>query len=183
MHENQAQEKGKPEYFSRKLRIICRCLQQRTDSNLGICLADPLMPVVQVVLLHPHGRLPCTGRLIFRAILMNVKALLKYFPEIHHLPQESQLRLLQSAHDEAFGPHNKLQIWRSNLTGFGLLILVCTLVIAFIGPILDLQRSTTAILLMLIVFPGFMAIQQRRYLVRLRPLVNERLRQLDNSQA
>ncbi|MGB3610836.1 MAG: hypothetical protein WA987_10715 [Cellvibrio sp.] len=113
---------------------------------------------------------------------MNVKPLLKYFPEIHHLPQESQLRLLQNAHEQAFGAHNKLRIWRSNLVGFGLLVVVCTLIIAVIGPQLHLQRSTTGILLMLIVFPGFMLIQHRRYLATLRPVVKQLLSQSDNPQ-
>ncbi|MGM8224996.1 hypothetical protein ACSV5M_00340 [Cellvibrio sp. ARAG 10.3] len=108
---------------------------------------------------------------------MNVKPLLKYFPEIHHLPQDAQLRLLQGAHDEAFGAHNKLRIWRNNLAGFAVLVAACTLVIAVIGPWLDLQASTTGALLMLIVFPVFLWVQQRRYLARLRPIVDQLARQ------
>lgn len=112
---------------------------------------------------------------------MNVKPLLKYFPEIHHLPREAQLRLLQSAHDEAFGPHNKLRVWRNNLVGFGVLILACTVVIAVIGPSLNLQPSTTGTALMLIVFPAFLLVQHRRYVATLRPTVRELLRQADTS--
>jgi uncharacterized membrane protein YkgB len=104
---------------------------------------------------------------------MNVKPLLKYFPEIHHLPQDTQLRLLQSAHEQAFGAQNKLRIWRNNLMGFVVLILACVVVIAVIGPWLSLQASTTGVLLMLIVFPVFLFVQQRRYLASLRPLVRQ----------
>lgn len=104
---------------------------------------------------------------------MNVKPLLKYFPEIHHLPQDAQLRLLQSAHEQAFGAQNKLRIWRNNLMGFVVLILACVVLIAVIGPWLSLQASTTGVLLMLIVFPVFLFVQQRRYLASLRPLVRQ----------
>ena len=114
---------------------------------------------------------------------MNVKPLLKHFPEIHHLPKDSQLRLLQEAHDEAFGSHHKLRIWRSNLFGLGLLVLACVSVIAVIGPWLDLKASTTGVLLMLIIFPLFLWIQQRRYVAVLRPAVQQRLQRSSKPQA
>lgn len=119
----------------------------------------------------------------FRAILMNVKPLLKYFPEIHHLPADEQLRLLQRAYDQAFGPENKLQIWRKNLVGFALLIAVCGLIIAVAGPMLSLAPSSTGIILMVIIFPLFIVLQQRRYIAQLRPVVHQLLHKATETRA
>lgn len=158
--------------FFPKLRIICS-----TPINSMSTVSGSPRILAQQGLIRRTRLLSIHRPTHFRAILMNVKPLLKYFPEIHHLPQDVQLRLLQSAHDEVFGPHNKLRIWRSNLAGFAVLIVACTLVIAVIGPWLDMQASTTGVLLMLIVFPVFLWVQQRRYLARLRPIVDQLARQ------
>lgn len=121
-------------------------------------------------------RIPGKRDSFFGAILMNVKPLLKHFPEIHHLPLEEQDQLLQRASKIISGPENKLRIWRSNMIGLGLLLLVSAALISGIGPYFDLAASTTGVITMMVIFPLFMILQQRRYIARLRPAVLQLIR-------
>ena len=114
---------------------------------------------------------------IFRAILMNLKPLLKHFPEVHHLPLDEQIHVLQQAQKLAAGPDNKLQVWRDNMVALTLLILLCGIVIAVVGPLFNLAASTTAIILMIVIFPLFMLIQHRRQIGYLRPALQKVLAQ------
>lgn len=104
---------------------------------------------------------------------MNVKPLVKYFPELHQLSQEEQLQLLGKAHQLCFGPENKLRIWRSNLTSGALLTALSLLLIAVIGPMLQLSPSVTAFVMILVVLPGFFFLQHKRYIHELRPKVHQ----------
>lgn len=104
---------------------------------------------------------------------MNVKPLVKYFSEIHHLPQEQQLALVEQAYEECFGPSNKLRIWRNNLIGCALLTGSALVLIMVVGPLLRLPSAVTAIFMMLVVLPTFFIIQHRRYINDLRPKVQE----------
>jgi hypothetical protein len=106
---------------------------------------------------------------------MNVKPLIKYFPEIHHLPPEEQLNLVSKAHQFCFGPENKLRIWRSNLASGALLTGLSLLLIAVIGPLLQLSSSATAGVMILIILPGFFFLQHKRYICALRPKVQQLL--------
>ena len=114
---------------------------------------------------------------IFRAILMNLKPLLKHFPELHHLPLDEQIYLLQQAQKLAAGPENKLQVWRGNMLALAGLILLCVLVIAVVGPLFNLAASTTAVILMIVIFPLFILIQTRRQIGYLRPALHTALAQ------
>lgn len=104
---------------------------------------------------------------------MNVKPLLKYFPEIHHLPPERQLALVSSAHQAAFGPEQKLRVWRNNLVSCAILIGLALLLISGIGPLFNFSAGVTAIFMILVVLPGFFFIQHKRYINELRPRVLE----------
>jgi hypothetical protein len=104
----------------------------------------------------------------FQAIVMNVKPLLKYFPEIHHLTPEQQRDLLTRAHQLSFGPQNKFRTWRNNLISCALLTGMALLLIMIIGPLFTLSSSATATAMILIVLPGFFFIQHRRYVTELR---------------
>jgi len=114
---------------------------------------------------------------------MNVKPLVKYFPELHHLPVEQQLALLESAYQASFGPEQKLRIWRNNLVGCGILTAAALLVIVVVGPSLKLPPAATAAIMILGVLPGFFFIQHKRYINELRPQVARLLaRQSDVAQ-
>ena len=135
-------------------------------------------------MVRPGGLLPRLTPLnaiqmpfIFRAILMNLKPLLKHFPELHHLPLDEQIHVLQQAQQLASGAENKLQVWRGNLVALIGLILLCVLVIAVVGPYFNLAASTTAIILMVVIFPFFMVVQHRRQIAYLRPAVQRALAQ------
>lgn len=104
---------------------------------------------------------------------MNVKPLLKYFPEIHHLPPEQQCQLVENAYHACFGPHNKLRIWRNNIISGAVLTGSALLLIMVIGPLLRLSAGVTAGAMLVVVLPGFFYIQHRRYINDLRPKVQE----------
>src|SRR5690554_127232 len=108
---------------------------------------------------------------------MNVKPLVKYFPELHQLPPEQQLALLEKAYQASFGPEQKLRIWRNNLIGCGLLTGAALLLIVVIGPLLHLPSEMTAVLMILGILPGFFFVQHKRYINELRPQVNRLLAQ------
>ncbi len=114
---------------------------------------------------------------------MNVKPLLKHFPELHHLPLSQQLELLQSAYYKAFGPDKKLGIWRKNIIGLGLLLLVSVILITLVGPAINLEPGTIGMVMMIIVFPLFIALQQWRYVHQLRPEVEKLLQKQQNTES
>lgn len=98
---------------------------------------------------------------------MNLKPLLKYFPEIHHLPVEQQYARLEQAYALAIAP-KKIEFWLANVAALMLLIVICGAVISVIGPLFALQQQTTALILVLVVLPLFVFFQQRRFIARLR---------------
>lgn len=104
---------------------------------------------------------------------MNVKPLMKYFPEIHHLSAEAQVTLLEQAYQASFGPKNKLRIWRGNLISCAILTGLAMLLILVVGPLLKLSSAITATIMILVVLPGFFYIQHKRYINELRPKVLE----------
>jgi hypothetical protein len=104
---------------------------------------------------------------------MNVKPLMKYFPEIHHLSTEEQVAILEQAYQASFGPDNKLRIWRGNLISCAILTSLAMLLILVIGPLLKFSPAITATLMILIVLPAFFYIQHKRYINELRPKVLE----------
>jgi hypothetical protein len=107
---------------------------------------------------------------------MNPKPLLKHFPELAHLPQQEQETLLLRAHEDAAGPEHRLQTWRSNLFSLAVVSALSLGLIFWIGPAVNLSRQTTAIIIMVVVLPGFIFVQQRRYIARLKPFVAQRLK-------
>lgn len=113
---------------------------------------------------------------------MNPKSLLKHFPELAHLPREEQETLLRQAHEDATGPEQRLETWRNNLSGLVLVSALCLGLIFWVGPALNLSRPGTAMVIMLVVLPAFIFIQQRRYIARLRSFLTQRLKYRDTGQ-
>ncbi len=99
---------------------------------------------------------------------MNPKKLTRHFPEIAHLPQEEQHQLVIRAYQDAFAPDKKMRIWRSNLIAALLMSSLCFLFVLVLRPALGISQQTSALLLMVIAFPAYLLIQQRRMLRELR---------------
>lgn len=104
---------------------------------------------------------------------MNLEPLLKYFPELAELDREDQMHIMAQAYDRCFGPTNKLRIWRNNLVGGLLLTGVSLFLILVVGPALNLPAGAMALVVMLVVLPGFFVWQQRNHIRVLRPAVAE----------
>lgn len=107
---------------------------------------------------------------------MNVKPLLKYFPEIHHLSLHDQQTLLEQSDQLTFSPENKIRLWGGNMLGLTGLLILTFLVVAVLGPRLNLAASTTGGLLMLVVFPLFIFLQHRRRIATMRAALNQILK-------
>jgi len=107
---------------------------------------------------------------------MNVKPLLKHFPEIHHLPEQEQRTLLETAHQRGFGPDRKLAVWKSNLLSGALITAFSLLLITLIGPALHIPPALTATAMIVLVLPAFLIWQHKRFIaelrIRLRELLN-----------
>lgn|SRR5690554_4743557 len=110
---------------------------------------------------------------------MNPKPLLKHFPELAHLPPEEQEALLHQAHEDATGSDQRMATWRNNLFGLVLVSALCLGLIFWAGPALNLSRPTTGMVIMLVVLPVFIVVQQRRYIARLRSFLTQRLKHHD----
>jgi|SRR5690606_2069476 uncharacterized membrane protein len=108
---------------------------------------------------------------------MNVKPLVKYFPELHHLSAEQQRTLLEAAYQDSFGPEQKMRVWRNNLIGGGILTAIALLLIMVVGPLLRLAPAVTATIMMLGVLPAFLFMQHKRFINELRPGVMRLLAQ------
>lgn len=99
---------------------------------------------------------------------MNPKKLARHFPEIAHLPIDEQQQLVIRAYQDAFSPENKIRNWRSNLIAALLMTSFCFLFVLIIRPALGMSQQTSAILLMVIAFPAYLLLQQRRMFQQLR---------------
>ena len=99
---------------------------------------------------------------------MNVKKLVRNFPEIAHLPAEQQEQLLIKAYQDAFSPENRMRIWRNNLITALIMTALCFLFVLVIRPSLGMSQQTSAILLMIIAFPAYLLFQHQRMLRQLR---------------
>lgn len=105
---------------------------------------------------------------VFKAIVMNIKPLLKHFPEIHHLPQEQQLKIVAAAYEAGFGREQRLSVWKNNLQSGAIITAACLLLITVIGPLLQMPPALTATLIIIVVLPVFLWWQHRRFINRLR---------------
>ena len=99
---------------------------------------------------------------------MNIKKLVKSFPEIAHLPPQEQERLLTQAYQDAFSPENKMRNWRSNLIMALAMTALCFLFVLVIRPALGMSQQTSAVLLMVIAFPVYLLFQHQRMLRQVR---------------
>jgi len=99
---------------------------------------------------------------------MNFKRLAKHFPELATMPPTEQQALLTTAYQNAFAPEHKMKNWRSNLSSAVLMAVVCFLFVLVLRPALGMSQQTSAIVLMLIVFPAYFFIQHRRFIKQLR---------------
>lgn len=106
---------------------------------------------------------------------MNFKYLAKHFPELAAMEPAQQQALLAQAYQNAFAMEHKLKIWRSNLVSAVVMASLCFLFIFLLRPALGLSQPTSAIVLMLIAFPAYFFIQQRRFIKRLRTSLHKLL--------
>lgn len=110
---------------------------------------------------------------------MNPKPLLKQFPELEHLPTARREALLLTAHKEVTGPDRRLETWRTNLLSLAVISAITLIAVIWVGPALGLSGPATAVVIMVVVLPAFIYVQQRRYVHRLKPVV-ARLLQNEN---
>lgn len=108
---------------------------------------------------------------------MNPRPLLKHFPELDQLSPERQQTVLEKAHKEVTTPERRFEAWRQNIFSLAIITGLSLAIIYWVGPAMNLTRSTTAIVIMVVVLPAFIIIQQRRYIARLRPEVQRLVRQ------
>lgn len=99
---------------------------------------------------------------------MNVKPLLKHFPELNHLPLEQQLSVLQTAHQKAYGPEQKMRVWRRNLAAGTITTAICYFWVTKFGPLLNLSPTLTAFILIIVVLPLFLVWQQKQLIRNIR---------------
>lgn len=97
----------------------------------------------------------------------------RLFPELHHLPAEEQRRRLADARRRVFGPDNALARWRGNLINFALMFGLSAAFMAVLVPALSLSRDLAAIIMLVVVLPGFFLLQQRRYVRMMRTALAE----------
>lgn len=108
---------------------------------------------------------------------MNPRPLVRHFPELEQLPPERQQAVVEKAHKEVTAPERRFETWRHNIFSLAIITGLSLAIIYWVGPALELARSTTAIVIMVVVLPAFIYIQQRRYIARLRPEVQRLVRQ------
>ncbi len=112
-----------------------------------------------------------------QVVFMNPKPLVRHFPELEQLPPERQQAVLEKAHKEVTAPERRFETWRNNIFALAIITGLSLAIIYWLGPALNLARSTTAIVIMVVVLPAFIYIQQRRYIARLRPEIQRLVRQ------
>lgn len=106
---------------------------------------------------------------------MNLKRLLKHFPEIAMYPETEQHALLDKAYKDVFSPENKMRNWRNNLMSAAIMTSLCIIFIQVLRPALEMSQQTSAFVLMLIMLPGYFFIQQRRFIHQLRTSLKKNL--------
>ncbi len=100
--------------------------------------------------------------------MMNLKKLTRHFPEIAHLSPDEQQQILTRAYLDAFSSDNKMRNWRSNLVSALVMTSLCFIFVLIIRPAVGMSQQTSAILLMLIAFPAYLLLQQRRMIRQIR---------------
>lgn len=106
---------------------------------------------------------------------MNSERLLKHYPELHELPRDTRLALIEKAQAEAFGQQQKLPNWRRNLMTLAVIVALSLLFVLVLGPALGLSEGAIAGVMMVGVLPVFIYVQHRRYIAHLRPAVMNEL--------
>lgn len=79
-----------------------------------------------------------------------------------------QEALLARAYQNTFSAEHKMKIWRNNLINAAVMASLCFLFVLVLRPALGMSQQTSAIVLMLIAFPAYFFIQQRRFIKQLR---------------
>jgi Flp pilus assembly protein TadB len=105
---------------------------------------------------------------LFSDTFMNLKRLVKHFPELDAVEPAQQQVLLAKAYQDAFSPEHKMRGWRSNMVSALIMTALCFLFTLVIRPALGMSQQTSAILLMTIGFPAYFFIQRQLFIKRLR---------------
>jgi len=99
---------------------------------------------------------------------MSPKRLIKYFPELAHLPTEQQEALLLNAQKNIEHNKHKLRALAHNLLRAAILFGGCLLFIWYLRPLLGISHQTAGIMIIVLIIPAYLIIQQRRYLQKIR---------------
>jgi Mn2+/Fe2+ NRAMP family transporter len=99
---------------------------------------------------------------------MNFKRLAKHFPELAAMAPAEQQALLARAYQNTFAAEHKMKIWRNNLITAAVMASLCFLFVLVVRPALGMSQQTSAMVLMLVAFPVYFFIQQRRFINQLR---------------
>jgi small neutral amino acid transporter SnatA (MarC family) len=120
---------------------------------------------VQAIIKSLHIKHPL---LDYLSLLMNVKQIAKHFPELAEMEPAERQALLTQAYQNAFSAEHKMKIWRNNLISALIMASLCFFFVLVLRPALGMSQQTSAIILMLIAFPAYFFIQQRRFIKQLR---------------
>ncbi len=99
---------------------------------------------------------------------MSPKRLIKYFPELAHLPTDQQEALLLKAQKNIESNKHKLRVLADNLLRAAILFGSCWVFIWYLRPTLGISHQTAGIMIMVLIIPAYLFIQQRRYLQKIR---------------
>lgn len=93
---------------------------------------------------------------------MNFARLARRFPELAQLPAEEQAARVKAAYDKVFAPEHKLTHWRANAISAIAMTLFCLGFVVYIAPLLGLSQPASAGIVVIVVFPVYVFLQQRR---------------------
>jgi len=99
---------------------------------------------------------------------MHPKRLIKHFPELAQLPTYEQENIIREAQTRLENNTHRLHALRDNLLRAGLLFGFCLLIIEYAPLVVGVSQATTAIVIMAVVIPAYLVIQQQLYLRKLR---------------
>lgn len=99
---------------------------------------------------------------------MSPKRLIKYFPELAHLPTEEQNAVLLRAQKSIESNKHSLRTLADNLLQAAILFGCCWALIWYLRPALGISHQAAGIMIIVLIIPAYLLIQQRRYLQKIR---------------
>jgi hypothetical protein len=99
---------------------------------------------------------------------MNFHRLSRHFPELKPMSLDQRESILKQADQALTQQVSPLARVRDKLFDLTLILGASLLVIKVIAPALSLTQEFTALVVMLVILPGYFLLQQRRYIGKLR---------------